>query len=760
PHGDTAVYDTMVRMAQDFSTRYLLVDGHGNFGSVDGDGAAAMRYTEARLAGISMEMLRDIEKETVNFYPNFDESLMQPSVLPARFPNLLVNGSSGIAVGMATNIPPHNLREVIDGVIAMMDNPDITVEELMQYIPGPDFPTSGLIMGRSGILHAYKTGRGRIIMRAVTNIEDMGSGRSRIVVSELPYQVNKARLVEKVAELVHEKAVEGISDIRDESDRDGIRVVLELKRDVNANVILNYLYKHTQLQETFGANMLALVDGRPVVLSLPRILAHYIDHQKDVVTRRTRYDLEKARARAHILEGLIRALDVINEIIALIRASKDGASAKLGLMETFDFSEKQAQAILDMRLQRLTGLERERLMEEFNALQVRIAELTAILENEPLLLELIRKELREIAAKYGDDRRTQITADPAEIEVEDLIQEEEMVVTFTNMGYVKRLPSDTYRAQNRGGVGISAMTTKDEDFVERILVTSTHDWLMFFTNRGRVHRLKCYQLPQAGRTARGTALVNLLQLEAGEQITTVIPMPAGMEAEGQYLFMATRSGVVKRTPLCEYSNLRNVGLRTIDLNEGDELIAAHITDDCSEIILGTHAGMSIRFKENDVRSMHRAASGVRGIALSEGDYVVGMVVVDSQSHILSVTEHGYAKRSDFEEYRLQSRGGKGIRIMKLTEKTGALVTLKPAYDNNDIMLITSDGTIIRQGAEGIPVLSRSTQGVRAMRLREGDTVVSVAVVDREEESALEEAASREMDMDLPQDDAPQTDDEI
>lgn len=746
PHGDTAVYDTMVRMAQDFSTRYLLVDGHGNYGSVDGDGAAAMRYTEARLAGISMEMLRDIDKETVNFYPNFDESLMQPEVLPARFPNLLVNGSSGIAVGMATNIPPHNLREVIRGTIAMIDNPNITNEELMEYIPGPDFPTSAQIMGRSGILRAYKTGRGRVIMRAVAEIEDMGNNRSRIVVSELPYQVNKAKLVEKIAEMVHEKTLEGISDIRDESDRAGIRVVLELKRDVNASVILNYLYKHTQMQETFGVNMLALVDGHPMVLSLQRILYHYIEHQKDVVTRRTRYDLERARARAHILEGLIRALDVIDAIIALIRASKDGATAKAGLMETFDFSEKQAQAILDMRLQRLTGLERERLLEEFHGLQVRIAELTAVLENETLLMDIIRKELTEIADKYGDDRRTKICMDPAEIDVEDLIQEEEMVVTLTNMGYIKRLPSDTYRAQRRGGVGIAAMSTKEEDFVERILVTSTHDWLMFFTNRGRVHRIKCYQIPQAGRAARGTAVVNLLQLDPGEVVSAVIPVPGGISMEGQFLFMATRSGTVKRTPLEEYANLRNVGLRTIDLEDGDELIGAHITDDCTEIILGTRKGMGIRFKEQDVRPMHRPAGGVRGILLSDDDYVVGMAIVDAEARMLSVTEYGYAKRSDFSEYRCQSRGGKGVKVMRLTEKTGDLVALKPVSSDNDIMIITSDGTVIRQDVEGISILSRATQGVRAMRLREGDTVMSVAVVDRDEDTGDEEETPSELDM--------------
>ena len=760
PHGDTAVYDAMVRMAQDFSTRYMLVEGHGNYGSMDGDGAAAMRYTEARLAKISMELLRDIEKQTVDFVPNFDESLMQPSVLPARFPNLLVNGTGGIAVGMATNIPPHNLREVISGAVAMIDDPEIPVERLMEYIPGPDFPTGALIMGRNGIARAYRTGQGRVIMRAACEIEDMGNGRSRIVVREMCYQVNKAKLVEKIAELVQEKKLEGVSDLRDESDRSGIRVVVELKRDVNANVVLNFLYKHTQMQETFGVNMLALVNGEPRVMGLRTVLGHYIDHQKDVVTRRTRFDLEKARARAHILEGLLRALDIIDAIIAVIRSSPNASIAKAALMgaadvtdglrrnnyaevlanmPVFDFSEAQAQAILDMRLQRLTGLERQRLLDEFAALQALIAELSAILADDGKLMAVIRKELVEIADRYGDDRRTRISADPTEIEDEDLIQQEDMVVTLTTMGYIKRLPADTYKAQRRGGVGISGLTTREEDVVAQILSASTHDWLMFFTNRGRVHKLKCYQIPQAGRSARGTAVVNLLQLEPGESVTTVIPLAEGLTGEGNYLMLTTRRGTVKKTPVAEFANIRTVGLRAINLNEGDELISAMMTDGACDVVIATRKGRGLRFHEKDVRSQHRASSGVRGIRLRGDDEVVSAILVDDDARILAITERGCGKRMEFEPFTKKRRGGMGILALKVTDKTGPLVSLTPVYDLNDILLISSDGTIIRISADGIPVLGRAAQGVRVMRLREGDSVVAVEVTEQGEDEEIERA---------------------
>ncbi len=758
PHGDTAVYDAMVRMAQDFSTRYMLVEGHGNFGSMDGDGAAAMRYTEAKLAKIAMELLRDIDKQTVDFVPNFDETQMQPSVLPARFPNLLVNGTGGIAVGMATNIPPHNLRETIAATVAMIDDPEVGIEQLMDLLPGPDFPTGALIMGRNGILKAYRTGQGRVIMRARCEIEDMGNTRSRIVIKEMPYQVNKARLVEKIAELVQEKKLEGVSDIRDESDRTGIRVAIELKRDVNANVVLNFLYKHTQMQETFGVNMLALVDGRPRVMGLKEVLRHYIDHQKDVVTRRTRYELERAKARAHILEGLIRALDIIDAIIAVIRSSPTANIAKAALMgqadvteglernnyhdvlanlPVFDFTDVQAQAILDMRLQRLTGLERQKLIEEFESLQGIIRELQAILDDEKLLMQVIRTELTEISDKYGDSRRTEICADPTEIEDEDLIQEEEMVVTLTNMGYIKRLPGDTYKAQKRGGVGISGMTTREEDVARMILTASTHAWLLFFTNRGRVHKLKCYQIPQAGRQARGTAVVNLLNLEPGEVVNTVIPMAEGMTASGQYLLMVTRAGTVKKTPLEEFANLRSAGLRAINLEEGDELIAALPTDGQCDVILATRHGRAIRFHEQGIRSMHRASSGVRGIRLRGDDTVVSALLVDDNATALTVTEKGCGKRVEFSDFTKKLRGGMGIKALTVTGKTGSLVAMVPVYELNDVLLISSDGTIIRIDAASVSIMGRAAQGVRVMRLREGDSLVAVEVVERGEEEDVE-----------------------
>jgi DNA gyrase subunit A len=738
PHGDVAVYDAMVRMAQDFSTRALLVDGHGNFGSVDGDGAAAMRYTEARMSKITLEMLRDIDKDTVDFVPNFDESLMQPSVLPSRFPNLLVNGSSGIAVGMATNIPPHNLGEVVNATIAMIDNPDISTVDLMQHIKGPDFPTGALIMGSGGILQAYETGNGKVIMRGECEIEEMANGKSRIIVSSLPYQVNKARLIEKMAELVNQRRIEGITDIRDESDRTGMRIVIELKRDVNSNIILNQLYKHTQLQDTFGINMLALVDGEPKVLNLKQVLNHYINHQKDVVTRRTQFDLNRAQKRAHIVEGLLKALDFIDAVIALIRASKTDNEAKVGLMEKFDLSELQAQAILDMRLRRLTGLEKTRLLDEYAQLKETMAYLQSILDDNGKLMQVISEELREVADKFSDERRTEMKIDYNDIDMEDLIQEDEMVITMTHLGYVKRLTSTTYRQQNRGGVGIKGITAREEDFVDKILVTSTHDWLYFFTDLGRVHRLKCWQIPEASRTARGTAIVNLLQLEGDEKITTVIPFANDMDIEGKYLILATRDGIIKKTPLEEYQNLKNVGLRAINLADDDKLISAVLSDGTHDIYMGTRNGMAIRFSENDVRPMHRVVTGVRGIKLRPDDIAVNMGLVDDDLELLSISENGYGKRTSFKEYRQQNRGGYGVITMNINQKTGKMVELKACSEEEDLMVISSDGTIIRMSIESISKMSRSTQGVRIMKLRENDTVVAAEVVSPEEESENED----------------------
>ena len=736
PHGDTAVYDAMVRLAQDFSIRCPLVDGHGNFGSVDGDSAAAMRYTEARMNRITLEMLRDIDKATVDFAPNFDESTQEPTVLPSRFPNLLVNGSGGIAVGMATNIPPHNLTEVINGTIALIENPELSTDELMAYIPGPDFPTGATIMGRAGIQQAYRTGRGRVIMRAKTEIEDMGRGRSRIVVTEIPYQVNKATLVEKIADLVKEKRLEGVSDLRDESDREGMRIAIELKTDVNPSIVLNYLYKHTQLQETFGVNMLALVNGEPRTLSLKQTLIHYIDHQKEIVTRRTQYDLEKAQERAHIVEGLLKALDVIDEIIALIRASQTAAEAKAGLVERFGLSEKQAPAILDMRLQRLTGLERIRLEEEYAELRRQIEYFLSILSDESILMGIISDELRAIADKFGDPRRTEIVAASSDIDWEDVIQREDMAVTVTHNGYIKRIALSEYRTQNRGGVGVQAMTTREEDFVERLLVTSTHDWLFFFTNKGRVFRLRCFFIPEAGRQARGTNLINLINLDPGERVQTIVPAQelADREDNGMFLLLATRKGIVKKTPLFEYANLRSVGLKAINLAEDDELIGACLTDGSRQIVLATHKGMSIRFDENDIRSMHRVSTGVMGIRLKKDDYAVDLDLVEEGKTLLAITEKGYGKRTGFDAYRLQSRGGMGMRTFALSEKTGQLVALKVVDEAEDLMLISSDGTIIRTLMEHVPVIGRATRGVRVMRLRGDDTVVSVAVVERDDEA--------------------------
>ncbi len=736
PHGDSSVYDAMVRLAQDFSTRGLLVDGQGNFGSVDGDGAAAMRYTEARLTKLAMEMVADIEKETVDFYPNFDETLMQPAVLPSWFPNLLVNGSSGIAVGMATNIPPHNLGEVIDGTIHLIDNPDASCEALMGIIHGPDFPTGGIILGRAGIHEAYMTGRGRIVMRARTEIEAMANNRQRIVATEIPYMVNKARLIEKIAELVHEKRLEGISDIRDESDRNGMRIVIELKRDVNANVVLSTLYKHTQMQETFGANVLALVDGAPKILSLRQILIHYIDHQKDVVTRRTRYELGKAEARAHILEGLLIALDHIDEVIRLIRASRTDAIAKEGLMTQFGLSDRQAQAILDMRLRRLTGLEREKIEAEYNELLELIAHLKDVLANEWMLMNIIKEELLEIKRKYADARRTEITALDGEIDMLDLIQEEDMVVTLTHYGYVKRLPKATYRAQKRGGKGITGATTREEDFVEQLYVTSTHEPIMFFTSRGRVYEKRCYEIPEAGRTARGTAIVNLLQLEGGEKVTAMLPVPEE-KVEGHYLIMATKNGLIKRTELSEFQNLRKNGLIAIVLREDDDLIGVALTDGEREVLLGTEQGMAIRFAENDMRAIGRAAMGVKSIELDDGDRVVAMTIVEEGAEVLSLTQLGYGKRTEIDEYRIQSRAGKGIKAMNLTDKTGLLAGQLLVHEGEDLLLITDDGIIIRTPVSAISVQGRNTQGVRIMRVEEGARVVCVARAEPEDDEDLE-----------------------
>ena len=768
PHGDSSVYDAMVRLAQDFSIRYMLVDGQGNFGSVDGDGAAAMRYTEARMSRLSLELVRDIDKETVDFYPNFDETLMQPSVMPSRYPNLLVNGSSGIAVGMATNIPPHNLGEVVDAVVYMIDHPDCSVDDLMQFVKGPDFPTGGVILGKRGIYDAYHEGRGRIIVRAKSEIEDMGGNRQRIVVTEIPYMVNKARLIEKIAELVHEKTVNGISDIRDESDRKGMRIVIDLKRDVNANIVLNYLYKHTQLQDTFGAIMLALVDGEPKILSLRQIIHHYIEHQEDVIRRRTQYDLNKAEARSHILEGLIIALDNIDEVVRMIRASRTAQEAKTGLMERFGLSDRQAQAILDMRLQRLTGLERDKIEAEYAELQKLIAYFRAVLADEQLVLGIIRDEILEIRDKFADERRTEISALDGEIDMLDLIEEEDMVVTMTHYGYVKRLPKTTYRAQRRGGKGVIATTTREEDFVEQMYVTSTHDPILFFTNKGRVYQLNCYEIPEAGRTARGTAIVNLLQLSPGEKVTTMLPFPAE-KSEGTYLVMATRKGTIKRTELSEFMNLRRAGLIAIVLRDDDELIGVRRTEGDSDILVGTRDGMSIRFHESDMRPMGRSAMGVRSIDLDEGDEVIDVAFVEEGAQVLSITENGYGKRTDIDEYRLQQRGGKGIKAMNLTEKTGNLAAQLLVHDDEDLLLITSDGTVIRTPVNSISVLGRNTQGVRLMRVGEDSKVVCVARAEpepeEEPENDVETEATEETetgsDLDMNIEEAPaETDEEI
>lgn len=742
PHGDSSIYDALARLAQDFSIRYMLVQGQGNFGTVDGDPPAASRYTEAKLSKISAEMLADIDKETVDFYPNFDETELQPKVLPSRFPNLLVNGSDGIAVGMATNIPPHNLRETIKGLIALIDNPDITIEELMEHITGPDFPTGGSILGLAGIKETYLTGRGRIVVRAKHEIEQMTADRARIIIRELPYQVNKARVVEKIAELYKEKRFEGLSALRDESNKDGMRIVMELKKDVNPTVVLNYLYKHTQLQETFGAIMLALVDGEPRVLNLKQMLYYYLEHQKEVIRRRTQYDLDKALARAHILEGLIKALDIIDQVIALIRSSQNYEIARARLVEELEFSNEQAKSILDMRLHRLTGLELSRLTEELEEKRRFIAYCQEVLANEQKVMDIIKEESTVIMEKYGDDRRTEITALSDEIDLESLIQEEDMVITMTHFGYIKRLPSNTYRSQRRGGKGITALTTREEDFVEQVMVASTHTDLLFFTNQGRVHKLRCYQIPEAGRTAKGTAVVNLLSLAPGEKVTAVIPLPeVPEEREGRSLIMATRCGFIKKTKLSEFENIRANGLIAVILREADELVQVALVSGSDDIIIGTRLGKAIRFNEQNVRNMGRATQGVTAIDLAQDDHVINMAVVKPGASVLTITENGYGKRSDPDEYRVINRGGKGIITHELTEKTGALVELRMVEPDEDIMLITSDGVIIRTPVEDIRLAGRATQGVIIMRVVEDVKVVCAAPVPAESEEDADQAGT-------------------
>ncbi len=738
PHGDSSVYDAMVRLAQDFSIRYLLVDGQGNFGSVDGDQAAAMRYTEARMSRIAGHLIGEIDKDTVDFYPNFDESLMQPAVLPSRFPNLLVNGSSGIAVGMATNIPPHNLNEVISGTIAMIDDPDVTLDELTEHIKGPDFPTGGIILGRAGIREAYFTGRGRITVRGRSEVETLPNGRTRIVITEIPYMVNKARMITKIAELVHEKRLEGISDIRDESDRDGMRIVIELKRDAQSSVVLSYLYKHTQLQDTFGVIMLALVDGQPRLLTLKETIHHYIRHQKEVVTRRTRYDLDKSLARAHILEGLLKALDDIDAIVHLIRSSKDTAEAKQGLMDRFSFSDKQAQAILDMRLARLTNLEADKLLAESAETRKTISLLQAILADEQKLLGVIKEELSLIREKYGDQRRTEIKDVEGEIDIEDLIPKDDMVVTLSHFGYVKRLSQSTYRAQARGGKGVSALALREEDYTEQLYTVFSHDDLLFFTDQGRAYSVKCYEIPEAGRAARGTAIVNILPLFPDEQVTNRIPVPLE-DRESQFLIMATRFGLIKKTPLKEFRSNRSAGLIAVKLREGDSLIGAVLIEG-GDVMLGTRRGKAIRFTDSQIRSSGRVSMGVRSMRLDQDDEVISLASIEEGAQVLCVTELGYGKRTDPDLYRTTSRAGKGIKAMNLTDKTGSLAALLMVQEDEDILLITDDGTIIRTPADTVRQTGRSTQGVRLMKVAEGSRIVDVARAVREEADSPAETA--------------------
>ena len=747
PHGDSSIYGALVNMAQEWSTRYILVDGHGNFGSVDGDGAAAMRYTEARLSKISMEMTADINKDTVDFAPNFDETEKEPVVLPSRFPNLLVNGTSGIAVGMATNIPPHNLREIIGAVVKIIDNEledveETTIEEIMEVVKGPDFPTGATILGTRGIEEAYRTGRGKIRVRAVTNIEPMANGKNRIVVTELPYMVNKARLIEKIAEMVKDKRIDGITDLSDQSNREGMRICIELRRDVNPNVILNQLYKHTQLQDTFGVIMLALVNNEPKVMNILEMLNHYLKHQEEVVTRRTKYELNKAEERAHILEGLLIALDHIDEVIRIIRASKNVQIAKEELTKRFGLSDAQAQAIVDMRLRALTGLERERLEAEYAELQKRISELKAILADRKLLLGVIKEEILVIAQKYGDDRRTSIGYDEFDISMEDLIPKQEVVIAMTKLGYIKRMTNDTFKSQNRGGKGIKGMQTLEEDYVEELFMTNTHQYIMFFTSTGRCYRMKGYEIPESGRTSRGTAIINLLQLQPDEKITAMIPIKD--YTDGQYLFMATKKGLVKKTPLQEYANVRKTGLAAITLREDDELIEVKVTDNTKDIIMVTKYGQCIRFHETDVRSTGRTSMGVRGMNLSDRDEIVGMQLDIQGEYLLIVSQKGMGKLTAMEEFTAQNRGGKGVKCYKITEKTGNVVGVKAVDRDNEIMIINTDGIIIRMECEGISVLGRVTSGVKLINLKDNGEVASIAKV-RKVDNVMDEEESEEIE---------------
>lgn len=749
PHGDSSIYGALVNLAQDWSTRYPLVDGHGNFGSVDGDGAAAMRYTEARLSKISMEMIADINKDTVDFVPNFDETEKEPSVLPARFPNLLVNGTSGIAVGMATNIPPHNLTEVINAVVKIIDNQledkeETTIEEILGIIKGPDFPTGGMILGTRGIEEAYRTGRGKIRVRAVTDIETMPNGKSRIIVTELPYMVNKARLIEKIAEMVRDKKIDGITDLSDQSSREGMRVVIELRKDVNANVLLNQLYKHTQLQDTFGVIMLALVNNQPKVMNILEMLNHYLKHQEEVITRRTKYELNKAEERAHILEGLLVALDHIDEVISIIRGSRTVQIAKSELMERFELTDVQAQAIVDMRLRTLTGLEREKLEAEYKELMEQISRLKAILADRKLLLGVIKEEIIAIRDKYGDERRTSIGFDEFDISMEDLIPKEDVVITMTKLGYIKRMSNDTFKAQNRGGKGIKGMQTLDEDYVEELFMSNTHHFIMFFTSTGRVYRLKGYEIPESSRTSRGTAIINLLQLMPGEKISAVIPIEK--YDDDSYLVMATKRGLIKKTPLKDYANVRKTGLAAITLREDDELIEVKFTDGKQEIILATKYGQCIRFSEEDVRATGRTSMGVRGINLADRDEVIGMQLTVQGSDLLIVSEKGMGKRTSISEFTAQNRGGKGVKCYKIMEKTGNVVGVKAINEDDEIMIINTEGIIIRMKCEGISLLGRITSGVKLINLPEGDKVASIAKVrkgDEEEEENDTESRTEE-----------------
>ncbi len=737
PHGDSSIYDAMVRMAQDFSYRYMLVDGHGNFGSVDGDGAAAMRYTESRMSRIAMEMLRDINKNTIDYTDNYDGSEKEPVVLPSRYPNLLVNGAAGIAVGMATNIPPHNLGETIDGVLALSENPAITTEELMEIIPGPDFPTGGIILGRSGIRRAYESGRGSIIIRAKVEIEQKSNGKETILIHELPYQVNKAKLIEKIAELVRDKKIDGITNLRDESDRRGMRVVIEIRKDANANVVLNNLYKQTAMQSSFGVNMLSLVNGQPKVMGIKEMLYHYLEHQKVIIRRRTEFDLKKAEDRAHILEGLRIALDHIDEIIAIIRGSRSGEEAKPQLMERFNLSERQAQAILDMRLVRLSGLEREKIEAEYQELQVLIAELKAILADEAKIVDIIRTEILELKERFSDARRTEITSGGMEmIEDEDLIPVENSVVTLTHNGYIKRLAANTYRSQKRGGRGVQGMGTNDDDFVEHLMNTSTHDTILFFTSKGKVFRAKGYEIPEYGRTAKGLPIVNLLNIDKGEKVTAMIRVDS-FDKDAYFIF-TTKTGITKRTPVSQFANIRTNGLIAISLREDDDLIAVRLTDGIKQVIIGTRDGMLVRFQEEDIRSMGRTAGGVRGIKLRDGDEVVGMEIVEPGQEILVVTAKGYGKRTTEEEYRLQSRGGVGLKTIQITDKNGPMVAVKTVDGSEDLMLITINGMLIRMDVNDISLIGRSTQGVRLIRLGDDELVATVAKVEKEDEDVSDE----------------------